>query len=317
MPTLQHRLLRTALGTVVGTMRGTEMKIPTLRKLMDLGSLAFFLPWGVESEKIKIDHIPCEWILPRQADHNKVLLYFHGGGYAVGSTQTHRALVGEIARQAGYCALIVEYRLAPENPFPAAMNDAVRTYDWLLETGHHPEDIIIAGDSAGGGLSLACMLKLKERGTELPAAAILISPWVDLTISQPSVVQNVDKSPIIYLKEMEVWAANYAGKYPTDYPLISPLFADLSGLPPLLIQVSDSEVLIDEDTLLANKAKEAGVEVEFQVWQQLIHVWHIYWRYLPSARDAVGKIVDFIDARSPAVLEHDAVEAGSGWGSQV
>ena len=300
MPTLQHRLIRSTLGTIVGSIRGQEMNIPQLRNVMDMGSIAFFLPWGVETENFRLGHIPCQWVIPRNANHDKVILYLHGGGYAVGSTQTHRALVGEIAKQAGYCAMIPEYRLAPENPYPAAVEDALWCYEWLLDTGHLPENIIIAGDSAGGGLALATMLAALEREVPMPAASVLIAPWVDLTVSQESVFKHIDQSPMLYLKEMRAWATNYAGEYPVDFPLVSPLYANLEGLPPLLIQVSDSEVLVDEDLKLAEKAREYGVDVDLQVFEGLLHVWHIYWRYLGEAREAIEKIVKFINVHSPA-----------------
>ncbi len=270
--------------------------------MTDLGALMFFMPWGVEREEVKIGHISAEWLIPKKADHNKVMLYLHGGGYAVGSKQTHRSLASQISKQAGYCGLLVEYRLAPEDPHPAALEDALAAYEWLLETGHAPEDIVIVGDSAGGGLAMATMLSLRDKGIPQPACSVLISPWVDLTISRESVYKYVDRSPMIFLKEMKAWARNYAGIYPEDHPYVSPLFAELHDLPPLLIQVSDTEVLVDEGTELAEKARKAGVEVTFQKYQGLIHVWQIYWRYLPQARDAINKIVAFIDDYSPSAI---------------
>ena len=270
--------------------------------MTDLGAMVFFMPWGVERESLKIGNIPAEWIIPQKADHNKVILYLHGGGYAIGSKQTHRSLVGQIAKKAGYCALLVEYRLAPEDPHPAALEDAIAAYRWLLETGHDPKDIVIAGDSAGGGLSLATMLQMREEGLPMPACSVLIAPWVDLTISQDSVYNHIDRSPMLFLREMKTWARNYAGIYPLDHPKVSPMYADLAGLPPMLIQVSDSEVLVDEDTILATKAKEAGVDVTFQQFNGLIHVWHVYWRYIPQARIAINKIVDHIDRFSPSAI---------------
>ena len=301
MAGIQHRLIRTALGTAVGALRTGETNIRQLRRMMDLGSLMFFMPWGVDRESVQIGgRLSAEWLIPQKADHNKVMLYLHGGGYAVGSKQTHRSLAGQIAKQAGYCGLLVEYRLAPEDPHPAALEDALLAYEWLLETGHAPEDIVIAGDSAGGGLATATMLSIREKGLPQPSCGVLISPWVDLTISQESVYKYVDRSPMIFLREMKAWARNYAGIYPEDHPLVSPLYADLHDLPPLLIQLSDTEVLVDEGTQLAEKARAAGVDVTFQKYKGLIHVWQIYWRYLPQARDAITKIVGFIDQHSPS-----------------
>lgn len=296
-------MLRTTLGTIVGALRSTEMNISRLRQMTDFGSMVFFMPSGVERESIHIDNIPAEWIIPRRADHNKVMLYLHGGGYAVGSRQTHRALVGQIVKQAGYCGLLLEYRLAPENPYPAALDDAVRAYEWLLETGHAPEDIVIAGDSAGGGLAVATMLRIREKGLPQPACSVLLSPWVDLTISMESVYKYIDRSPMIFLREMRAWARNYAGGESLENPFISPLFGDLEGLPPMMIQVSDTEVLADEGVALAAKAQTAGVDVHLDVWHGLIHVWQIYWRYLSQARNAIDHMVDFINLHSPAELE--------------
>lgn len=308
MAGFQHRLIRSTLGTLVGAFRGNEMNIRQVRRMTDLGALMFFMPRGVERESIHIDHIPAEWIIPKEADHNKVMLYLHGGGYAVGSKQTHRSLVGQIAKQAGYCGLLIEYRLAPEHPHPAALEDAITAYQWLLDTGHDPKDIVLAGDSAGGGLSLATMISIREMGLPQPACSVLISPWVDLTISQDSVYKFVDRSPMLFLREMKSWARNYAGIFPLDHPLVSPLYADLHGLPPMLVQLSDSEVLVDEGTKVAKKAELAGVDVQFQKFKGLIHVWQIYWRYLPQAREAISKIVAYIDEYSPSKMRASAEE---------
>ncbi|MBL0017723.1 MAG: alpha/beta hydrolase [Bacteroidetes bacterium] len=294
MSTIQHGLIRSTLGTLVWALRGSEYNIPVMRRVADMGSFVFFMPSGVETEKVMVDHIDCEWIIPKKANHNKVFLYLHGGGYALGSKITHRALAAEIVRQAGFCALIPEYRLAPEFPFPCALNDAVRCYEWLLETGHDPKDIIVGGDSAGGGLALACLLKAKEMGLPMPAAQVLISPWVDLTVSKPSIYKYMDKTPMFYLREMKTWARNYADEEALDHLLVSPLYADLTGLPPMLLQMSDTEVLVDEDLELAERAKAAGIDVTLQVSEGLMHVWHIYWRYLDQAKEAITKIVAFV-----------------------
>ncbi len=302
MASIRHRLIRNTLYTLTNAIRGRATSIQELRRMTDLGAMVFFFPWGVERESLKIGKIPAEWIIPQKADHNKVILYLHGGGYAIGSKQTHRSMVGQIAKKAGYCALLIEYRLAPEDPYPAALEDAVEAYRWLLDTGHAPEDIVIAGDSAGGGLATATMLQIRDEKLPMPACSVLISPWVDLTISQDSVYKYVARSPMLFLKEMKAWARNYAGIYPLDHPKVSPMYADLTGLPPMLIQVSDSEVLVDEDKILAENAKAAGVDVTFQQFSGLIHVWQIYWRYLPQARIAINKIVAHIDRFSPSAI---------------
>jgi epsilon-lactone hydrolase len=294
MSNLQHRLLRSALSALFGNIRRNGYSIPGLRKSLDAHSLTFFLPWGVETETIKVGRISAEWVLPSSADHNRVLLYLHGGGYTVGSAQTHRALVAAIAKSAGVCGLTPEYRLAPEHPFPAALEDVTATYQWLLQTGHAPEDIVVAGDSAGGGLCLALMQELRERGLPMPAGIALLAPWVDLHVDQPSVERLIDVNPTLYIREMKAWARHYAGDFPIEHPQISPLFADLTGLPPMLMQVSDMDALIDENLLLARRAQEAGVKLELQEWKGLIHVWQVFWRELPQAQEAVAKLGAFV-----------------------
>lgn len=309
MSNLQHRLLRSTLSALFGSIRRNGYTIPGLRKSLDTHSLTFFLPWGVETETVKIGQISAEWVLPRNADHNKVLLYLHGGGYTVGSAQTHRALVGAIAKAAGVCGLTPEYRLAPEHPFPAALYDALATYEWLLQTGHLPEDIVVAGDSAGGGLTLALMQELRERQLPMPAGIALLAPWVDLHVELPSVARLIDVNPTLYIREMKAWARHYAGDFPLDHPQISPMFADLAGLPPTLMQVSDQDALIDENLILAQNAKQAGVALELQEWKGLIHVWQVFWRELPQAQEAVDKLGAFVKRVSAEAHAAKAVAA--------
>jgi acetyl esterase/lipase len=313
MSNLQHRLLRSTLSALFGNIRRNGYTIGGLRKSLDTHSLTFFLPWGVETETVKIGQISAEWVLPRNADHNKVLLYLHGGGYTVGSAQTHRALVGAIAKAAGVCGLTPEYRLAPEHPFPAALYDALATYEWLLQTGHLPEDIVVAGDSAGGGLTLALMQELRERQLPMPAGIALLAPWVDLHVELPSVARLIDVNPTLYIREMKAWARHYAGDFPLDHPQISPMFADLAGLPPTLMQVSDQDALIDENLVLAQNAKKAGVALELQEWKGLIHVWQVFWRELPQAQEAVDKLGAFVkrvSAEAHAAKARAATMAG-------
>jgi monoterpene epsilon-lactone hydrolase len=309
MSNLQHRLLRSTLSALFGNIRRNGYTIPGLRKSLDTHSLTFFLPWGVETESVRIGRMSAEWVLPRNADHNKVLLYLHGGGYTVGSAQTHRSLVGAIAKAAGVCGLTPEYRLAPEHPFPAALHDATDTYEWLLKTGHLPEDIVVAGDSAGGGLALALMQELITRKVPLPAGIALLAPWVDLRVQLPSVARLIDVNPTLYIREMKAWARHYAGDLPIEHPQISPLFANLTGLPPMLMQVSDQDALIDENLQLAKQARAAGVDLELQEWKGLIHVWQVFWRELPQAQEAVDKLGDFVKRVSAKAHANKAASA--------
>ena len=200
------------------------------------------------------------------------MLYLHGGGYVLGSLDTHAELMGRIAASCRAPVLGVDYRLAPENPFPAAVDDAVASYERLIEQGIKPEAIVLAGDSAGGGLALACMLALKAAGKPLPAGAMLLSPWSDLTATGESINTRAEVDPMISPELLQPMADTYVGKDDAANPLISPLFGDLAGLPPLLIQVGDFEVLLDDSTRLATAAEAAGVSVELEIFDGGFHV---------------------------------------------
>jgi acetyl esterase/lipase len=302
MSSLQHSLIKRALSSLFGGIRDNGFSIPELRKSLDMHSMVFFLPWGVETETMRLGNVAAEWIIPREADHDKVLLYLHGGGYQVGSIKTHRALVGAIAKSSGVCALIPEYRLAPEHPFPAALEDSLAAYKYLLETGHDPSDIVVGGDSAGGGLAVSLLLEIRDQNLPMPASAILLSPWVDLTVSQPSVLKLIDQSPTLFLREMRIWAKNYAGDFPLELPKISPMYADLKGLPSMLIQTSDADALIDENQMLAANARRDGVEVDLQVWPGMFHVWQVFWRELSQGQEAIDKLGAFVRKSSPGPL---------------
>ncbi len=220
-----------------------------------------------------------------------VLLYLHGGGYTQGSVRTHAIMVDYLAKRASVRAFVLEYRLAPEHPFPAAIEDAQAAFDGLCET-YAPENIFVAGDSAGGGLSLALMLHLKQQGKALPGGLALFSPWTDLTASGNSVTEREARDPMITGKELTHHAQHYLGKEKADHPLISPLFGDYAGAPPMLIQIGSEEVLYDDSTRLATRAQEAGVKVELQVWEGMPHV-HQIALFLPEAKRALRDTAKF------------------------
>ncbi len=264
--------------------------ISTLRFMLDMNSLWMLLPWGVHFEKFMIDNVPAEWIAPPGACPEKVMMYLHGGGYALGSSQTHRSMVGKITQHSNIPTLLVGYRKIPESQYPAALEDALKAYDWLLNKGYAPENIVFGGDSAGGGLALATMVALRDTGKPLPAAGILLSPWTDLTVSAPSFADFEANDPLIRSDKMKKWGKIYAGDHDLTHPWISPAYADLTGLPPLLIQVSETEALLDDSLRIVKNAREAGVEVTLQTWNNLMHWWHIFWHLLPEARSALRKI---------------------------
>lgn len=268
-----------------------------IRRFVNFARYALRMPSDVAVESLKIGKIPAEWLIPKGVKNSKdapILLFFHGGGYLVGSLDSHRGMVARIAQELGWCALHVDYRLAPEHPFPAALEDAVAAWKWLLEQGYDPAKIAIAGDSAGGGLAISAMVKMKELGLPLPFAAACLSPWVDLTFSGHSAVAFAKHDPVIIVPQVHRWALAYAGTHELDHPEISPLYADLSGLPPTLIQASDLEVLTDDALRLKNQMENAGVDVTLQIWKETMHVWQLFWRTVPEAQEAIEAIARFL-----------------------
>ncbi|MBV1883841.1 MAG: alpha/beta hydrolase [Pseudomonadales bacterium] len=243
---------------------------------------------------IELGGVPTEEICPNDADPSKVILYFHGGGYALGSFVTHRSLVSDLARASGRNGYLIDYRLAPENVFPAPIEDAVSAYKGLLETKNiSASDIVFGGDSAGGGMVMATLLKLKELNLPLPAAALCISPWVDLQMTGDTHQSKADVDPMVHKEDLAVWVEMYLKSTPADTPLASPIHGDLSGLPPLLIQVGSAETLLDDSRMLAANAKAAGVTVDLQEWEDMIHVWHHFAPMVEDGRKAISDIGTF------------------------
>lgn len=240
----------------------------------------------------RVDDFTAEWMIPAQSRKDQILYYLHGGGYALCSVGTHRRLIATLACVAQMKAFAINYRLAPEHPFPAALDDAVKGYEHLLQRGFSPKKIFIAGDSAGGGLAIATLLELRQKGMPLPAAAACISPWADLEGTGSSHITNTKTEKLLDLPSVRLWGKAYAGKESTRHPLISPIYADLSGLPPLYIQVSSSEILLDDSVRLHARALECGVDSTLEKWKGLIHVWHVH-TFLPEARTALKNIAKF------------------------
>ena len=268
-----------------------------LRERFD--NLADFLPGPDDliSEPVDAGGVPGEFISAPGADASRCIYYLHGGGYVIGNVNTHRVLGYDLSKASGARVLSMDYRLAPEHPFPAGLEDAVTGYQWLLETGVKPEHVVIAGDSAGGGLTVATLLALRDRGLPLPAAAVCFSPWVDLLGEGDSMRTRAEVDPMVQ-KDALLWYTGLymAGGDPRD-PLASPLYADLSGLPPILIQVGDAETLLDDSTRLTDRLKAAGVSVELEVWDRMIHVWQLFAPVLSEGREAIDKAGVFIAAK--------------------
>jgi epsilon-lactone hydrolase len=251
-------------------------------------------PKGTRKETVSINGMIAEWITPPNVLPDGVMLYLHGGAYVAGSLKSHSNLVAYFAQKARVRALAIEYRLAPEHPFPAALDDAITAYRCLLDQGTHPENIVIAGDSAGGGLTLATLLKLRDEGLPMPAAAVCISPWVDLAGTGESMKTRARKDPWLKPESVPIGAALYHGSYPATHPLISPLYGDLRGLPPILIHVGDWEILLDDAVRIADKIRQAGGTIELEVWPGMWHVFHAFKSLTPESRDANEKMGRFI-----------------------
>lgn len=269
------------------------------------------LPADVRTETVTVAGVPALWVDVPESDPERAVLYLHGGGYVTGSLLSHQELAGRIARAARARVLLLDYRMAPESPYPAAVHDSVGAYRFLLDAGFAPSRLVIAGDSAGGGLTMASLLSLRDAGLPLPAAGVLLSPWVDLTLSGDSITTKAAEEPVLSLENLRLWASLYAGDTDAAEPLISPLNADLSGLPPLLVQVGTSEVLLSDAERLVAKVQAAGGVSEYQPEPELFHCYQLFPLY-PEAQDAVDRVGTFVlrhTAGAPGGTASDAVPA--------
>jgi acetyl esterase/lipase len=238
-----------------------------------------------------------EWIEPAAPDHSarrRCILFCHGGAYIAMSSRTHRVMTSRLAAWSDATVFALDYRLAPEHPFPAALDDAVAAYRALLGVGFDAAGLAVAGDSAGGGLALALLLALRDAGEPLPAAAAVFSPWTDMAATGDSIVANDSRDAMFYGNWVKVEARHYLQETPATHPLASPLYADLAGLPPLFIQVSDSEVLLDDSHRFFEKARAAGVEATLQIWRDVPHDWQMFAPVLPEGRDALRRAAAFL-----------------------
>jgi monoterpene epsilon-lactone hydrolase len=252
------------------------------------------LPEGVSYRPVNAGGVNSEWVSGPNTDHNRAILYLHGGCYATGSVATHRDLITRLAVGASTRVLGINYRLAPTHRFPAAVEDATAAYRWLLTTGIKRAHIAIAGDSAGAGLGLAATIKIRDEGLPLPATVVCLSPWVDLAVTGASMESKAAEDPIVNRDMLLGWGRLYLGDHDPRTPLASPLYGDLRHLPPILIQVGSAEVLLDDSTRLAERASAAGVNTTLEVWPEMIHVWHTFAPILPEARQAIERIGKFV-----------------------
>jgi len=279
----------------------TDMSVADMRAGYDAMGGMFPMPEGLRQGPVTANGVPCAQFIAQGADEHRVILYLHGGGYVIGSLVSHGWLCAKLSEAASARVLGVDYRLAPEHRHPAAVEDATAAYRWLLAQGVRPEQIVVAGDSAGGGLTVATLMSLRDAGAPLPAAGVCISPWVDLEMTGGSLVERAAADPIVFPELLELLAEHYRGEIAARSPLVSPIHGDLHGLPRLLIQVGTAETLYDDATRLAERARAAGVNVTLEPWEDMFHVWHMFAGALPEAQQAIDRIGQFVKERTGSV----------------
>ncbi len=254
---------------------------------------------AIECQPVVAHGLPAEWILPERRRALPAILYLHGGSFNSGSISSHRTLAGNVAFACKGRALLLDYRLAPEHPFPAALEDAAAAYAWLLEQGYAPHEIVVAGDSAGGTLTLALLIYLRDHHRPLPAAAVCLSPVTDLTFSGKSWAFNSKKDLMLDERKERQSVEIYLRGADPRAPLASPYFGDLRGLPALLIQIGSHELLLSDATRFVEKAMQAGVDATLEVWPQMQHEWQFAAKFLPEGKRAILKIGAFVEAALP------------------
>ena len=248
------------------------------------------LPNGTIYKKIIVDKVPAEWILSNNTTSDSVFLFMHGGGYYRGSVETTRATAARISSVSNMRCLSIDYRLAPEHVFPAAIDDTYTVYKWLIKKGFLPKNIVVGGISAGGGLALALLLKLKEKNEPFPSGVVAISPWTDMTQSGKTMLTNAETDPIISKPYLDRMSEMYLAGVSSKTQLASPLFGNLEGLPQILIQVGSSETMLDDSRRFAEKAKISNVDVNYEVWEDMFHGWHGSAHILEDAERAIENI---------------------------
>ena len=265
------------------------------RQRLDLVASADPVAPDIYFERQIIGTCEAEWSLAPGSDPTKTLLFFHGGGYCSGSIQSHRRMVAETGRAARVRTFALGYRLAPENPFPAALDDGLAAFEFLLAQGVPAASIAIGGDSAGGGLTLATMIRLRDAGKPLPGCAWLVSPWVDLEMTGASMDEKDTVDPLIHRDYLEELAGAYLAGTSAREPLASPLHADLAGLPPILIQVGSAETLLDDAVRIARRLGAVDVATSLEIWPHMIHAWPLWAARLTSGRMAIASAGAFIN----------------------
>jgi len=296
VPTFRARLTRFILNHSVGRMyRKAGQSIPRLRELDQVLIRSQKLPKGTRVTSVRLDTVSGEWIQGPGAGTKAAILYLHGGAFVTGSPATHRELAARISVSAGVRVFSPDYRLSPEHPFPAAIHDVLSAYRWLQSQGYSPSNVILGGESSGGGLALQALLTMKDQGIKLPRAGFFLSPVTDWNgFDGVSYTTRAHKDPLLSLAQCQFTASLYVGEGAEDTPLLRPTEMDLSGLPPMWIQVGDHEILLSDAERFAQRAAEAGIDVDFKLWPGLWHMFQAAARLVPEARESLEDLGRFI-----------------------
>ncbi|UCG62171.1 MAG: alpha/beta hydrolase [Candidatus Zixiibacteriota bacterium] len=294
MRSLRSRLFRLAVKYWMSPKFNAHTTVRQQRKALEGFAKLSMLPAETRLEAFSIGKMSADWVSVGDTLDDCAVLYLHGGAYSIGSLNTHRDIAARVSRASKVKTLLIDYSLAPEHAHPAAVEDVAEAYRWLLKNGFSPQNIVIAGDSAGGGLAIAALVSMRDAGERLPAAAVCLSPWTDLAGTGESITSLAHGDPFLTPEWLQFMANNYAADDDLRSPLISPIFADLHGLPPILIQVGSDEILLSDSTRLADRAREADVDVRLEVWEGMWHVWHFFGGLMPEAKRAINDIGIFI-----------------------
>jgi acetyl esterase/lipase len=297
MSSIRAKIMRSISSAYIRRLDVHNLDVQAIRRRWSRIGHVMMTAIGVRIEADRINGLYVEWLTPKGRMDGKLLLYLHGGGYVVGSCDMYRQFVSHIARAGQIRTLLPEYRLAPEHRFPAAIDDSVAIYRSLLAMGIKAGDIMIAGDSAGGGLAVATLLALRDAGDPLPAAAVLLSPYLDLTGSGESMRTRAAQDPFFRAEDLPAAADHYCEPHQRRFPLVSPVFADVEGLPPMFIQVGDDEILLSDSERFTDACIAAGIAVELEIWPEMWHVFQMFVGKMPEARHAVNKIGQYIRSR--------------------
>jgi acetyl esterase/lipase len=282
-------------GLLYGRNLEIKGRVENTRKGLELMTKGIKLPEDVETSSVDINGVSAVWFKTPNARSDKVILFFHGGAYIAGSPDSSKVHTVYISRLSEAQCLSVDYRLAPEHPFPAALEDAIKAYKWLIEEKEYSaKNIIIVGVSAGGGLTIATLLKLRELGMELPSAAVCISPWTDLAFTGKTFKTRAKIDPFTSPNGLDFAADLYVGEYDSKNPFLSPVYANHQGLPPLFIIAGTAEILYDDSVRLAENAKKAGVDVTLDIWDDMIHAFPVFVNIAPESQEAMERIAEFI-----------------------